>query len=83
MSAGLSAYLDWLLRFASNWTHRRRSVALVAQRPCRFCPKPCAAVYLLGKVENPTPNARAADGAIAFSTGGSHGRQPLHASVAH
>jgi hypothetical protein len=81
MSAGFSVYLDWPPRFANNWTHRGGSTPAAAQSPCRFCPKPCPAVYLLSKVENPAPIAAAADGAIAFSAGGSHGRRPVHASV--
>jgi ABC-type branched-subunit amino acid transport system substrate-binding protein len=82
MSADLSADLDWLPRFASNWTHQGRSAPEVAQSSCRFCPKPCTAVYLLSNLGNPAPLAKPTNGAIAFSTGGSHAPLLLHASVA-
>ena len=82
MSAGLSLYLDWLPRFASNWTHQGRSTPEVAQCLCRFCPKPCTAVYLLSNLSKPAPNAQPTNGAIAFSSGGSHCRSTVHARVA-
>ena len=82
ISAGLSLYLDWLPRFASNWTHQGRSTPAVAQCLCRFCPKPCTAVCLLSNLSKPAPNAQPTNGAIAFSSGGSHCRSTGHARVA-
>ena len=43
---------------------------------------PALAVYLLSNLRNPAPNAQPTNGAIAFSSGGSHCRSTVHASVA-
>src|ERR1700722_16745028 len=82
MSASLLLDLDWLPRFSNNWTYRGRSMPAVAQHSCRFCPKPCTTGYLLSNARNPAPVAIPADGAIAFTAGGSHVGRLLHASVA-
>ena len=39
MSVGLWVYLDWLPRFASNWTHRGRAAARTAQSSMQVLPE--------------------------------------------
>jgi len=81
LSAVFVSYSNWLPRFASNWTHILRCAGEAAQSRCRFCLKACLIVYLMSNTRNRAPIGRPADGAIAFSTGGSLCSARLHATV--
>jgi hypothetical protein len=81
VSVDFSCNLNWLLRFASNWTYIPRSSGEAAQSRCRSCLKARLLVYPVSNTGKRAPIGKPADGTISFFSGGSRCSPRLHASV--